>query len=441
MDIPRADVIIVGGGLAGLACARCLRGMGIAVLVLEAADRPGGRVKTDREDGFLLDHGFQVLQTAYPEARAVFDYDELDLRPFLPGAMFRMDHQFFKVVDPGRRPRYLLRTLRAPVGTLGDKWRLLRLTRKACRSRLHDLYSGEETAALEYLQNCGFTDTMIERFFRPFFSGISLDPDLRVSHRMLRFVLRMFAQDDVALPNGGMDSLVQQLAAGIPGNRILTGIRVVSAEKDRAILDDGTRLKTRAVVVATDGPGAARLLGEEAWNVDSCCVNCLYFAAKTPPVADKILVVNAEPSGVINTLCVPSQVAPGYAPAGESLVAVTVLGERKESARQLELAVRRQLREWFSFSIDQWRFLKFFRIHHALPLQVPPLGDPAAASVQTETGVFICGEYKTAASIQWALYSGRRTAEAVAGMLRSGGAGSREMRENGGRGGQSAVDA
>ena len=76
------DVIVVGAGLAGLCCARELHAAGLEVLVLERGDAPGGRVRTDEVEGFLLDRGFQVLLTAYPEARRALDYDRLGLRPF-----------------------------------------------------------------------------------------------------------------------------------------------------------------------------------------------------------------------------------------------------------------------------------------------------------------------------------------------------------------------
>jgi len=74
------DVLIVGGGLAGLACARALQEKGVSFEILEASDGLGGRVRTDEVDGFLLDRGFQVLLTAYPEAQRVLNYPKLDLR-------------------------------------------------------------------------------------------------------------------------------------------------------------------------------------------------------------------------------------------------------------------------------------------------------------------------------------------------------------------------
>ena len=98
------DVIIIGAGLAGLSCARVLHQAGVPYVLLEASDGVGGRVRTDLVEGFRLDRGFQVLQTAYPEARRVLDYPALDLKPFYPGALVFYDGRLHRVGDPLRQP-------------------------------------------------------------------------------------------------------------------------------------------------------------------------------------------------------------------------------------------------------------------------------------------------------------------------------------------------
>ena len=80
-------VIVVGAGLAGLTCAKVLAERGIEVVVYEASDGVGGRVRTDERDGFLLDRGFQVYFTAYPVSRRHLDHKALNLRTFDPGAI------------------------------------------------------------------------------------------------------------------------------------------------------------------------------------------------------------------------------------------------------------------------------------------------------------------------------------------------------------------
>src|ERR1044071_9755870 len=124
-------VYVIGAGLAGLSCARHLLEHGVSATVVEAADGVGGRVRTDRVDDFLLDRGFQVLLTAYPEATDALDYRELELHPFYPGAMVRTGGRFVTVADPFRRRWDVLRTALAPVGTLGDKLKVAAPRRRA----------------------------------------------------------------------------------------------------------------------------------------------------------------------------------------------------------------------------------------------------------------------------------------------------------------------
>ena len=187
------EVLIIGAGLAGLCCARTLYQAGISFLLLDASDGVGGRVRTDRLEGFQLDRGFQVLQTAYPEARRVLDYPALNLKPFDPGALVFFDGRLHRVVDPIRQPQQLLSTILSPVGTLADKLRLARLRWQVSQGSIEDLLHRPETSTLAALRNQGFSDSMIERFFRPFYSGVFFDRELTSSSRMFEFVFRMLA--------------------------------------------------------------------------------------------------------------------------------------------------------------------------------------------------------------------------------------------------------
>ena len=163
-----APIVIVGAGLSGLACARALTARGVEAVVLEADDAVGGRVRTQRQDGFLIDRGFQVLLTAYPEAQAVFDYDALRLGAFAPGAWVRVGGQFQTIGDPFRRPSQAIPTLLADVGSLADKLKVLRLRQSVRAGTVDDLWRRPEmTTEAALRERYGFSDRMIERFFRP----------------------------------------------------------------------------------------------------------------------------------------------------------------------------------------------------------------------------------------------------------------------------------
>jgi phytoene dehydrogenase-like protein len=411
------DVLIVGAGLAGLCCALRLHQGGLSFQVLEASDGVGGRVRTDKAEGFLLDRGFQVLLTAYPEARRVLDYDALGLRPFYPGALIRYKNHFYRFADPWRHPIDGLLGIFAPIGSFADKLRVRKLRKHVLTGSLSDLYNRPETTTLQSLRTLGFSENMIDCFFRPFIGGVFFDPNLGVSSRMFEFGFRMFSMGDTALPSGGMGAIPEQIAARLPEGTVRTGARVESIQEDGAILQSGEKIKAHAVVVATEGPEAARLLGDKE-KPGSRSVSCLYYETDEPPVSEPLLILNGEGKGPINSLCSPSNVASNYAPKGKSLVSVTIIGNPDSDDQQLETAVRTQLTEWFGPSVNGWRYLRTYRVLHALPMQIPPVVDPTSKSTQIRPGLFLCGEYQNVASIQWAMVSGRQAAEAVMDWLR-----------------------
>lgn len=199
-----APVVVIDGGLAGLTCARHLHAAGIPVQVLEASDQAGGRVRTDRSDGFLLDRGFQVLLTAYREAQRELDYAALDLKPLLPGALIRVGGRFHRVVDPWRRPLEAVLNALAPVGSLADKERVARPRRRILPGTPDDLWARPEQRTRDLLADEGFSEQMMERFFQPFFGGVLFDSELATSSRMFEFTFRMFALGDSAVPAAGM---------------------------------------------------------------------------------------------------------------------------------------------------------------------------------------------------------------------------------------------
>lgn len=413
------DVIVIGAGLSGLACALTLHENGVAPLVLEAADAVGGRIRTDRRDGYLLDRGFQVLQTWYPEAQCMLDYGALDLRPFDPGALVRIGGRFQRVTDVWRRPGRFPEMLGSPVGTLGDKLRMLSLRRRCLRGDLAELYARPDTTALERLRALGFSDLMIERFFKPFFGGVFFEPELACSSRAFEFIFRAFALGDTALPARGMGEIPAQLAARLPPGAIRTGARVARLLDREVVLESGERLQARALVIATEGREAARLLGRPdlaSIQTNHRGTTCLYFAADQAPFQGPHLVLNGEGQGVVNSLVCPSNLSEHYAPAGTSLVTVNCHGT-DHSPDILEAALRRDLQGWFGDEVRNWQRLAVYRLPQALPAQTPPQPYPGTVQQRQSDHLWVCGEFGAAPSIQWALDSGRRAGGEIAHTL------------------------
>lgn len=415
--IARPDVLVVGAGLAGLCCARELAAEGVEARVLEASDAVGGRVRTDRLDGFRLDRGFQILLTAYPECRRMLDYAALDLKPFYPGARVAYGGGFYRVADPTRAPLDAVAGAFSPIGTLADKLAILRVRQRAREGTLDDLFARPETTTLDALRGHGFSEAMIERFFRPFLGGIFLDKELQTSSRMFEFVFRMLSEGDNALPAKGMAAIPEQLAAKLPDGTIRFGAKAREAAPGRVVLEDGEILQAGAVVVAVEGPAAARLTGRTP-SPESCAQTCVYFAAEKAPFEGNEIVLDGDNRGPITNLAVVSNVARDYAPAGAHLVAAVAVGDPGLDDAALTAATIAQAKAWFGDEVARWRPLRIYRIAHALPAQRPPALVVARRPVRLEDGLFVCGDHRDTASIQGAMESGRRAAEAVVEALR-----------------------
>jgi phytoene dehydrogenase-like protein len=407
------DVLVIGAGLSGLACARQLHRRGLSVQILEASDRVGGRVRTDTVDGFKLDRGFQVMLTAYPEAQLELDYEALDFHAFYDGAEVRYDGGFHRIADPFRHPFDAPKTLFSPIGTAADKLRVARIRQNLRRTTVPELMEREEHSALEVLrERWAFSDHMIDRFFRPFFGGIFFDRELGASSRMFEFLFKMFAEGQTVLPAGGMEQIPKQMRSHLPDDAVRLDTRVEAVSEQTVTLENGDELKAPAVVVATAAPEANRLVGGIE-PVEGRSTVCLYFSAPESPLDDPILVLNGDGTGPINNVAVPSDVAPGYAPDDRALIAAVVVGEPDEDDAALQRAVQEQLIDWFGLQAGGWDHLDTVHVPYALPEQAPPFLSPPQREVRRRPGLYVCGDHRHNGSINGAIASGRVAARAA----------------------------
>jgi len=411
-----ADVLVVGAGLAGLTCALTLRAAGREVVVLEAADGVGGRIRTEVVDGYRLDRGFQVLLTGYPAARRWFDYDALDLQAFSPGVVIRHLGRFRRLADPLQAPVAGLASVLSPITSVSDGLRLLAWRHAVLHTAGQEVAARTQVATARRLEERGFSPAITAGFFSPFLAGTFFDPGMTTSSRVTELVFRSFFRGEVAVPALGMQQLPEQLAAQLPLDTVRLGHPVTEVGHGTVTVDGGDRITADQVVVATEGPAAYALLGERfpgAVAPDRGTAT-VYYRAPEPPLARPDLVLDADRDGPVNNLAVMSEVAPSYAPpGGDALVSVATVGVPAAGDVELDAAIRTQLADWYGPAVHRWERLAGYRIPHAQPRQDVEDLPSLAREVRVDDTTWVCGDHRDTSSIQGALVSGRRTAEAL----------------------------
>ncbi|MGY2067601.1 NAD(P)/FAD-dependent oxidoreductase [Blastococcus sp. SYSU DS0619] len=406
----RAQVVVAGAGLAGLSAATRLAAAGLDVHVLEAGGHAGGRLATERIDGFVVDRGFQVLNTGYPRA-ADLDLPTLDLGWFERGAVIRVDGRAHRVVDPRQRPAGVLGTAAAPLGSLREKAALVAFSLRAGYSPVDRLLRAPERTAEEALRAAGVGDAALERFLRPFLAGVLLEDELATSSRYVDLLWRSFVRGGTGLPAAGMQAVGEQLAGRLGAERVhlRTAVRAVSSGS--VLTDDGS-WSADAVVVATDPATAARLLPALDAAAPREVTTHLHVLPESPSRTP--LIVLGSPGGRLVNTVVLSDAQPRYSPDGRALVASSTLDQTRADEVVGEIAAAHGV------SPADLAHLTSVTVPGAQPAALPPL--QLRRPVDLGDGVFVCGDHRDTPSIQGAMASGARTARAVLRALRPAGA-------------------
>jgi phytoene dehydrogenase-like protein len=415
MPSPTPSIVIIGAGLSGLACARILTKAGVPFTIHEAADAVGGRVRSDRVDGFTLDRGFQVMLPSYPEAKCVLDYDGLNLCSLYRGSDVHYKHQTHRLADPLHHPVDALKNINDNFIPWRDKWHALLLLKEVTSTYSIERRI-EEMQTKDYLQDFGFSESMIDRFFRPFFGGVFLEKDLRTSARMFLFLYSMFLRSGAALPAHGMQAIPDQLAVALPPGSLQLNSPVSAVRAGEVTLSNGQVIQAKHIVIATSEEVAHRLLpdlGEKL--VPGRNTTCMYFSTDHKLPIEAILHLDGDGRGPVNNACVISNASPHLAPAGQHLISTSIIGA--PSSNELEGVVREQMIDWFGPTAQQWKHLRTYQIRNAQPeSRQLKLGVKSLNNVLAP-GLYRCGDYVEDVSINGALRSGRHAAEAVLASL------------------------
>ena len=406
----RTDVVVVGAGLAGLACAARLQDSGIEARLLEASGTVGGRVRTDVVDGHLCDVGFQLLNPAYPALRDLVDLEALDLKPFAAGVRVRRGTSVATLGDPRREPGLLAPTLRSGLLRPRELAALARWAAPILGGEKRIVGRADDTLA-ESLDAAGVRGPLRRQVLEPFLAGVLADDTGATSSRYARLLIRWFLLGTPAVPSDGMRALPAQLAAGLQ-RPAETGVRVEGVDRGSegaTVRTESGSVQARAVVVATDVQDAVGLgVAPEAPPVGGLVT--WWFSTPSGMPRDRLLVVDGDRGPVVNTAVV-SAAAPAYAPPGRDLVQVTALA----GAGLSDAAASAEAARLWRTDVGAWDLLVRHDVVRALPRAVPPLhlGRPAGVG----GGVFVCGDHRETPSIQGALASGVRAADEVADVL------------------------
>lgn len=406
---------IVGAGISGLIAAKTLEAQGYSPIIIEATDSVGGRVKTDVIDGYQLDHGFQVLLDGYPKAKEHLDYSALQLQEFLPGATIFSNQKSQTIGDPLRNMGLLFPTLTASVGTLSDKLKILKLNTYLKKKSINAIFETEATSTLAYLKAKGFSDQIIQQFFKPFFTGIFLEANLETSSRMFEFVYKMFGEGLATLPKAGIGAISEQLKSQLKSTEFLFNTKVDTVSDTSISLSNGKTLGTHFTIITS---GASHLI-DNLNNQDVKWKSCynLYYEVETKTISKSLIGLIADEDALINNIFFHNSLETTQK-GGKELLSVTVVKDHKLTAEELIKRVEVELLNYCNINI--LKHIKTYDITQALPNIDHLQYDISPTETQIKPTIFLAGDYLLNGSLNAAMISGERAAQGVIMSLEDG---------------------
>ena len=401
-------IYIIGAGVAGLVAAKVLEDQGFYPTIIEGTDRVGGRVKTDIVEGYQLDHGFQVLLTAYPAAQKYLNFEALELQEFLPGATIFNKGNQKTIGDPVRAISLLLSTLFSGIGTFSDKFKILKLNTLLKQTTLARIFAKPEKTTYQYLVDFGFSDEMISKFFKPFFSGIFLEPNLETSSRMFEFVYKMFGEGNAALPKTGIEAIPLQLKAGLKQTQFLFTTKVESVEDGKIILGDGIELESNYTIIAAEASLLVSKLKNQEVEWKSC--ETFYFETNKRTIDKPLIGLVADNDALINNIFYHTSIGAKQS-EGNELLSVTVVKSHGLTPEALRNQITKELKQFCG--IETTRFIKQYSIKKALPELDNLLYEMKPSETKLTANIFLAGDTQLNSSLNGAMISGERAAMGV----------------------------
>lgn len=404
------DAIIIGGGVSGLIAAKELEAYHLNTLLIDSEPQAGGRLKTDRLDGFQLDHGFQVLLSAYPMVKKHLDLSQLECEAFESGAYCFDTKKGFEVLDVKRNPAAYLKMAFSPIGSFGDKLKVAKLRREVLHKTEEEIYNEPDTSTLSFLQQYGFSDKIIDRFFKPFFGGIFLEHQLETSSRQFQYIFKMFAQGEALLPKKGIAAIAEQLKGQLQRTEFRFNSKVKSILGQAVQLEDGTEFQAKQIIIAGD-PSAImpQYQSDVSWN----STLQLYFSGPKGPLSRKKIGLSFSKDGLISNVACLSQVQPSYGNGQSELYQVSLREELKASEQEMVEKIKRELQLIVGNGLRDWKFLRSYHVRHSLPRLSNLAYERPFEESRLADGIYIAGDHLLNPSLNAAMLSGELAAKAL----------------------------
>jgi protoporphyrinogen oxidase len=402
----KTDIVIIGAGIAGLACAMKLKKNNRNFIIIEQSDRVGGRVGSIKENEYIFDLGFQVYNTEYYKTNSLLNLKELKLKVFKPGASIYNGRRFEILSDPFRDPSTILETFFSGMTTFKDKIKILTLKR-ALSSYCISEDQSEDMTTLKYLKSYGFSNKIINGFFKPFFSGIFLENQLETSSKFFKNVFSNFNKGYAAVPVNGMQAIPDQMVKNLNPHNLLLGNKVIEAKNPEKIVLENNEIIEAKYMVLTGGSNS--LVNNHIVEFNS--VRTFYFSSRVKVKHPKY--INLFPyDSLINNIAILSSVSENYSPEGNTLFSITII-ESDLSKSELIDIIQDKLSTYYGDEKSNYIFMKEINIKQATIKQKTGYFD---LKIEDKKNILFAGDYTTYGSIEGAVVSGIKTAEKLISM-------------------------
>jgi len=398
---------IIGAGLSGLVAAKLLEEYGFNPVIWEASDRVGGRMKTDLVNGYQLDRGFQVLLDQYPALKKYLDYDSLDLQKLLPGAEILMNGKQFAFGDPVRSFSNFWASAFSPVASLGDLFKLYQLRNSLSDAKLSDHFSEEGENSLAYLRRLGFSEKVIQHFFKPFFSGIFLENELATSASMMRFVYALFSKGNAVIPKAGIEAAPKQIAAQLKRTTIHFNTKIDQLQGKTMQIRGVDEITSDFFIVACDPSQLLSQLPDDSvlWN----SLDTFYYEVDRNVFGKAIIGLDSD-DHLVNHLFYPQSV--DTASKGEKeVISVNVVNVEGKALDSIEEHLEGYLRN--KLNLKESNLIKHYHLKKALPRFERMQYDISEKESQLSEHIYLVGDHQVNPSQNAAILSAEAAVSAI----------------------------